>query len=228
MSKRKKATKATISLEAGERVVLKPVKILDGVHLELADLAGMIKKSLPPKNQCEGTKPCVLVYIDDEVAEYLIGQLHKVIRSRWQRKDIGEGVRLTLPNVVLWIGSDLEMMQKLSEYHSELIRKQTVFTDQIFHLGTKRTDEERDIWRTFSSSCDTQVHFSFQSRIVVIDPRASRDLSVLRRSQIKLFKKKFKGLVKCKTLFLVMAAALALLYLMSLVFGDSFEAQRRK
>ena len=227
MSKRN-GKKDAISLEAGERVVLKPVKILERVHLGLAELSGMIKMHLPPKNPGEGTKPCVLVYIDDEVAEHLIGQLSAVVRGRWKRKNIGEGVRLTLPNVVLWIGSDAEMMRKLSEYHSELIRKQTVFTDQIFHLGTKRTDEEREIWRTFSSSCDTQVHFSFQSRIVVIDPKASRDLSVLRRSQVKLFKRKFRGLTKCKTLFLALSSALALLYLMSLVFGDSFEAQRRK
>ncbi len=221
----RKDAKSTASVEGVERVVLKPVQIFDGIHLGLEDLAQMIGNRMP-KGSVEGTKPCVLVYIDDEVAEHLIGQMKFSLKNRWERKNFGEGMRLTLPNVVLWIGSDIKMMRKLSGYYSEVIRKQTVFTDQFFYLGTKRTDEEREIWRTFSSSCENQVHFSFQKRIVVVDPKAARDLSVLRRSQFKLLKRKFRGLAKCKSIFLALAAALALLYLMSLVFGDSFDGRR--
>lgn len=223
--KKKKKGRNTdmLNISPNERVILKPVRVINGVHLGISDLIGILKNFLPPITPCEGVKPCMLIYVHEDVVEYIVDQLKFSIKKRWIRKDIGEGVQLSLTYVVVWIGSNLRMMQNLSGYYNDLLQKQTVVIDQIFNLGEKMSDEARAILNNFSGACSTHIHFSFQEKIIVIDPRQAQNLSFLRRSQVKLLKKKFRGCVKLKTLFLVLSAMLAILYLMSLVFGDSLE-----
>jgi hypothetical protein len=218
-------------------VVMKECRILDRTKIDLPDLAELIRRQIPKtkrrvddndEDEEPETTPCILVYVDEEVVDPLVTQLKFIDGSRWNRKNIGDGVKLSNKRVAIWVGCGYKMLEHLEEFYDSHCRRHVVCTDMVRYLTGRETEAARVIWRTFSAACETQIHFSFPDKIVVMNPQRQRDLGALRRAQTRQLKKKLKGCVQCRSCFLVVLAILALLYLLSLTFGNEYEYGPRR